>query len=84
MPPVLGIHSHGSIFSIAQHYQIRVLLCGNASNSFVAAAGEVFDRILQMTDNAGAIDDHRALNYLAMRYPCIYAKAAEELHETFR
>ncbi len=45
---------------------------------FGAAAGEVFDRILQMTDNAGATDDHRALNYLAMRYPGIYAKAAEE------
>lgn len=45
---------------------------------FEAAAGEVFDRILQMTDNAGATDDHRALNYLAMRYPGIYAKAAEQ------
>lgn len=31
-----------------------------------------------MTDNAGATDDHRALNYLAMRYPGIYARAAEE------
>jgi hypothetical protein len=38
----------------------------------------VLDRILQMTDNAGATADHRALNYLAMRYPGIYAKAAEE------
>ena len=26
-------------------------------------------RIMQMTDNAGATDEHRALNYLAMRYP---------------
>ena len=30
---------------------------------------------MQMTDNAGATDEHRALNYLAMRYPAIYAKA---------
>ena len=30
-----------------------------------------------LTDNAGATDEHRALNYLAMRYPAIYAKAAE-------
>ena len=44
---------------------------------FEAAAGEVFDRILQLTDNAGATDEHRALNYLAMRYPGIYANAAE-------
>jgi hypothetical protein len=50
---------------------------------FEAAAGEVFDRILQMTDNAGATDDHRALNYLAMRYPSIYAKAAEEFARDF-
>ena len=50
---------------------------------FGAAATEVFDRILQMTDNAGATDDHRALNYLAMRYPGIYAKAAEEFARDF-
>ncbi len=30
-----------------------------------------------MTDNAGATDEHRALNYLAMGYPAIYARAAE-------
>ena len=34
-------------------------------------------RIMQMADNAGATDDHRALNYLAVRYPAIYATAAE-------
>lgn len=50
---------------------------------FGAAAGEVFDRILQMADNAGATDDHRALNYLAMRYPGTYAKAAEEFARDF-
>jgi PatG C-terminal len=50
---------------------------------FEAAAGEVFDRILQMTDNAGATDDHRALNYLAMRFPGIYAKTAEEFARDF-
>jgi len=45
---------------------------------FAPAAEELFSRIMQMTDNAGATDEHRALNYLAMRYPAIYAKAAEE------
>lgn len=44
---------------------------------FRATAGELFDRIMQMTDNAGALDDHRALNYLAVRYPAIYEAAAE-------
>ena len=38
---------------------------------------------MQLTDNAGATDDHRALNYLAMRYPAIYAKAAEEFAKDF-
>jgi len=50
---------------------------------FEAAAGEVFDRILQITDNAGATDEHRALNYLAMRYPGIYTKAADGFARDF-
>jgi hypothetical protein len=45
---------------------------------FGPAAQELFNRMMQVTDNAGATDEHRALNYLAMRYPAIYAKAAEE------
>jgi hypothetical protein len=45
---------------------------------FAPAAAELFDRIMQLTDNAGGTDEHRALNYLAVRYPAIYAKAAEE------
>jgi hypothetical protein len=44
---------------------------------FRETAGEVFDRIMQMTDNAGAADEHRAMNYLAVRYPAIYAAVAE-------
>jgi PatG Domain len=44
---------------------------------FGPAAEELFNRIMQLTDNAGATDEHRALNYLAMRYPAIYARAAD-------
>ncbi len=44
---------------------------------FKPVAEELFDRIMQLADNAGATDEHRALNYLAMRYPAIYATAAE-------
>jgi hypothetical protein len=44
---------------------------------FAEAAAEVFDRIMQMTDNAGATDEHRALNYLSVRYPAIYAAVAD-------
>jgi hypothetical protein len=44
---------------------------------FGPTSGELFARIMQLTDNAGATDEHRALNYLAMRYPAIYATAAD-------
>jgi PatG Domain len=44
---------------------------------FAEAAAEVFDRIMQLTDNAGATDEHRALNYLTVRYPAIYAAVAD-------
>jgi hypothetical protein len=46
--------------------------------SFRSAAGELFDRIMQMADNAGATPGDRALNYLAVRYPVIYGRAAEQ------
>lgn len=45
---------------------------------FRSAAEELFYRIMQLADNAGATDEHRALNYLAVRYPAIYATAAEQ------
>lgn len=47
------------------------------AEKFFASADYVFGRIMQITDNAGATDEHRALNYVAMRYPRIYAVAAE-------
>jgi hypothetical protein len=50
---------------------------------FGPAVNEVFDRILQLTDNAGATDEHRALNYLAVRYPAIYATATEQFARDF-
>jgi len=50
---------------------------------FRTAANELFDRILQIADNTGATDEHRAMNYLAVRYPAIYAKAAEEFEDNF-
>jgi len=48
-----------------------------SAEEFAPAAEELFDRITLMTDNAGATDEHRALNYLALRYQAIYANAAD-------
>jgi hypothetical protein len=45
---------------------------------FMKAAAEMFDRIMQQSDNAGATDCDRALNYLAVRYDRIYSLAAEQ------
>jgi hypothetical protein len=47
------------------------------ADQFEADARDMFSQIVQLADNAGATDEHRALNYLAVRYPEIY-------HETSR
>ena len=51
---------------------------------FRATSSELLDRVLQLSDNAGAMEEHRALNYLAVRYPAIYAQtaAAHEANES--
>jgi len=49
---------------------------GADPKKFTAAAGEMLDRIIQQSDNAGATDADRALNYLAVRYEGIYSTAA--------
>ena len=48
-----------------------------AKDQALAAAAELLDRILGMTENTGRSAAHRALNYLAVRYPPIYALTAE-------
>jgi hypothetical protein len=48
------------------------------TREFAHAAEELFDRIMQMTDNAGGTDEHRGLNYLALRCEAIYRLAAEQ------
>lgn len=48
-----------------------------SAKDFGPAAEELFDRIIQMADNAGATDADRAVNYCALRYPAVYARAAE-------
>jgi hypothetical protein len=54
-------------------------ISADQEEQFRSAAGELFDRIMQMADNAGATDEDRALNYLAVRYPAIYASSQSSL-----
>jgi hypothetical protein len=49
-----------------------------AQDRFRTTAGTFFDGIMRMADNAGATDEHRALNYLSVRYPRIYTVVTEE------
>lgn len=51
---------------------------GVAAKEFKKASEEVFRRISQIADNSGATDEHRALNYLTVRYPRIYERAAQQ------
>ena len=50
---------------------------GAKARDYQTAAEELFDRIMLLTDNAGATDEHRALNYLAVRYPALYSTVAD-------
>lgn len=54
-----------------------------SDEQFRPAAEELFMRVMQMADNAGATDEHRALNYLAMRYPAIYHQTTELFGRNF-
>ena len=43
-----------------------------AERDFAAATGQLLDRIAQMSDNLGDREEHRALNYCAVRHPEMY------------
>jgi PatG Domain len=45
--------------------------------AFKGIAGELFDRFMQITDNTGSTKEHRALNYLAVRYPAVYFRSLD-------
>jgi PatG Domain len=48
-----------------------------SSKAFEATAEELFLRIQQLADNAGSADEHRAVNYLVVRYKDIYSATAD-------
>src|SRR5262249_48517370 len=76
------------IYSFDREGLIRAIprpeaVAAKQDKQFRTAAGELFDRMLQLADNAGATDEHRAVNYLAVRYPAIYATATEMFERNF-
>lgn len=46
---------------------------GEQEEQFRFSASELFERIMQVADNSGNRDEHRAMNYLSVRYPAIYS-----------
>jgi hypothetical protein len=76
MVPVLGFDQ---IYSFDRETLIKAIPRPEKTSEadFAPAAEELFDRIMRMTDNAGATDQDRALNYLAVRYPRIYEAVFE-------
>jgi hypothetical protein len=50
----------------------------NDTDAWKRTAASLFDHLTQRTDNHGLSDQHRALNYLALRYPAIYQLAFNE------
>lgn len=54
-----------------------------SEGNFTNAAQVMFRRIHQLTDNAGATDEDRALNYLAVRYDRIYQLATVLHHQNY-
>lgn len=53
------------------------------AEQFEDVAAQVLDRIMQLADNAGITDEHRAVNYLALRYTAIYHKVKEKYEQDF-
>jgi hypothetical protein len=50
----------------------------DADANFTKACGEMFHHLVEQSDNAGATDADRALNYLAVRYEGPYRLAAHQ------
>lgn len=75
---MVPIVAFDQLYSFDREALIKAIPPAKPEQELAPAAEQVLDLILQMTDNAGATDEHRALNYLAMRYPALYTTAADQ------
>jgi hypothetical protein len=75
----LPLLAYDQIYRISRDELLKTLPRPAKSDAaaFDAAASELLDRIIQIADNTGATHEHRALNYLAFRYPAIYVATVE-------
>jgi hypothetical protein len=72
---ILPVVTVDKVYSIDKDSLLKVIPrnTGEDEKTFNDTSGELFNRIIQMADNLGATDEHRALNYLSVRYDAIYA-----------
>ncbi|KOV94951.1 hypothetical protein ADK65_30460 [Streptomyces sp. NRRL B-1140] len=54
------------------------------AEDFETASGKLLERLLQIGDNSGATDEHRAINYAAVRNEKIYQETVREYARGFR
>ena len=76
---MVPIVAFDQIYSFDRDSLIKALPApkGSKTKEYGEAAEELFDRIMLLTDNAGSTDEHRALNYLVVRYPAVYETVAD-------
>ncbi len=68
-----------------QQQQENLSQSSNLSESdFKTAANDLFVRMMQLADNVGNLDEHRAVNYLALRSQQIYIQTAELFQDSKR
>jgi hypothetical protein len=75
----LPVVNFDQLYAFDRDSLIKSISHAKESKQVEPAAEELLDRILRMANNAGATDEHRALNYLAVRYPAIYIHTAAAL-----
>ena len=76
---MVPIVSFDQIYSFDRTELVKALPApkGGKTKDYGAPMAEMFDRIMLIADNAGSTDEHRALNYLAVRYPAVYYTVAD-------
>lgn len=76
---MVPIVAFDQIYSFDREALIKALPAskGKKDGDYGTVATEVLDRIMLLADNAGATNAHRALNYLAVRYPALYNTVAD-------
>ena len=76
---MVPIVAFDQIYSFDREALVKALPApkGKKAGDYDTGAAEVLDRIMLLADNAGATNAHRALNYMAVRYPAVYNTVAD-------